>query len=156
MQMQQRLVPFFSYPSQAQQAAEFYVSVFPDARILRSVPNGMTGDVMLVEYELMGMKFVGLNTGQDWKFTEAFSLSVKCETQEEIDYLWDRLLEGGGEEMACAWLKDQFGMCWQIVPAKLDEWLSSPEPEKTKRMFEQLWQMKKLNIATLQQAFDGQ
>ncbi|MEZ6087151.1 MAG: VOC family protein [Pirellulaceae bacterium] len=155
MQIQQRITPFLSFTHQAKQAADFYVSVFPDSKILQHQPNPANGDVLTVEFELLGMKFVSLNTGQDWKFTEATSFAVSCNTQSEIDHLWNHLTSDGGRELACAWLQDRFGVYWQIVPSKLNEWFASGEPEKIARMLNALWQMKKLDIATLQAAFDN-
>ncbi|TWU04829.1 VOC family protein [Stieleria varia] len=155
MQLQQKITPFFTYPDCAQQAAEFYVSVLPDSAIVRTVRNPANDAILTVEFELCGMKFVALNAGQDWKFTEAFSLSVACDDQQELDDLWEKLQADGGSELACGWLKDRFGMCWQIVPAQLSRWLDSGKPENIQRMFESVWSMKKLDIATLQAAFDG-
>lgn len=156
MQIQQRLTPFLTYADGAEQAAKFYVSVFPDAKILRTVHNPTNGAVLTVEFEILGMKFVGLNAGQDWKFTEAFSLSVPCQTQDEIDMLWEKLTADGGRAVACGWLQDKFGMFWQVVPSKTADWLASEDPAKTQRMFGAMRQMKKLDIAKLQAAFDGE
>ncbi|MEZ6040348.1 MAG: VOC family protein [Planctomycetaceae bacterium] len=155
MEMKQRITPFLSYANQAEAAAEFYVSVVPDSRIIRKVLNPANQAVLTVEFEMCGMKFIALNAGQDWKFTEAFSLAIHCDTQEELDVLWDRLVDDGGEELACGWLKDRFGMCWQVWPSQLQSWFESENPSALQRMFEALWQMKKLDIATLQKAFDG-
>lgn len=154
MQVQQRITPFLSFPSQAGEAAEYYVSVFPDAQIIHS-QKSPDGSILLVEFSLMGMKFVSLNTGQDWKFTEATSFAVSCDTQAEIDHLWEHLVGDGGRELACSWLQDKFGVFWQIVPAQLSQWFSSGEPEKIGRMMSEMMQMKKLDIAKLQLAFDG-
>ena len=154
MLIHQKITPFLSYIDRADEAAEFYVAVFPDSKIVRKVP-GPIGGVLIVEFELSGMKFVALNAGQDWKFTEAMSLAVNCESQEEIDSLWSKLCEGG-REIQCGWLQDKFGMFWQIVPSQLSQWLDSNEPEKIGRMFGSLMQMTKLNIAGLQAAFDGE
>ena len=154
MQIRQRITPFLSFPSQAGEAAEYYVSVFPDSEIVQS-QKGSDGSIMLVEFTLMGMKFVSLNTGQEWKFTEATSFAVSCDTQADIDHLWDRLVGDGGRELACSWLQDKFGVFWQIVPAQLGEWFASGEPEKIGRMMHAMFQMTKLDIATLQSAFDG-
>jgi predicted 3-demethylubiquinone-9 3-methyltransferase (glyoxalase superfamily) len=154
MQIPQRITPFLSFPSQAGEAANYYVSVFPEAAIIHS-QSGPDGSVMLVEFTLMGMKFVSLNTGQDWRFTEATSFAVACDTQAEIDHLWSHLVGDGGRELACSWLQDKFGVFWQIVPSKLSEWFASGEPEKIGRMTNALFQMTKLDIATLQSAFDG-
>lgn len=155
MQIQQRITPFLSFPSQAQEAAQFYVSVFPDAKILRTLTNPGSEAVLTVEFELLGMKFVTLNTGQDWKFTEATSFSIACDTQSELDQLWSRLSGDGGREIACAWLQDKFGVFWQLVPTKLNEWFASGDPDRVARVLEQVWQMTKLDIAKLQSAYDG-
>ena len=155
MQIQQRIIPFLSFTNEAKEAAEYYVSVFPDARMLRLVSNPADGKTLTAEFELFGMRFVALNAGQNWKFTEATSFEVMCDTQAEIDHLWERLVGDGGRELACAWLQDKFGVFWQIVPAKLSDWLASEDAEMIQRMWGALWEMKKLDIAALQAAFDG-
>ncbi len=155
MQIKQRITPFLSYASHAEEAAEFYVSVIPDSKILRKVLNPANQSVLTVEFELCGMKFISLNAGQDWKFTEAFSLAIHCDTQDELDSLWNNLVTAGGSELACGWLKDKYGMCWQVWPSQLQPWFEANDPQALQRMFESLWQMKKLDIATLQKAFDG-
>ena len=155
MHIKQRLTPFLTFKNQALEAAEFYVSVLPDSRVLRKVNNPQDGTILTVDFELCGMKFIGLNAGQDWKFTEAFSLWVACEDQDEIDRLWRELIADGGSELACGWLKDKFGLCWQIVPGQIESWMASDQPENLRRMLEALWGMKKLDITKLQRAFDG-
>ncbi len=112
--------------------------------------------MLTVEFELAGTKFVALNAGQDWKFTEAMSQAVWCDTQSEIDRLWEQLTADDGREVACGWLQDKFGMFGQIVPSQLNEWLQSSDPQRLQQMFETLWQMKKLDRARLQSAFDGE
>lgn len=104
---------------------------------------------------MKGMKFIALNAGQDWKFTEAFSVAVECDTQEELDMIWEKLTADGGSELACGWLKDRFGMCWQIWPSELPRWMASDDAEAVQRMFQAVWQMKKLDIVTLRKAFGG-
>lgn len=156
MQIKQRITPFLSYIDRAEEAADFYVSVLPDSKILRTVANPENGSVLTVEFELSGMKFVALNTGQDWKFTEAISLAMTCDTQDELDSLWAKLTADGGREVSCGWLQDKFGMFWQIVPSQVDDWFGSSEPQKIQRMLNAVWQMKKLDIAKLQRAFDGE
>ena len=155
MQIQQRITPFLSYVDRAEEAANFYVSVLPDSKILRTVRTAANDSVLTVEFELSGMRFIALNAGQDWKFTEAMSLMIACDTQDEIDSLWTNLMAGGDSELACGWLKDKFGMCWQVVPSQFQQWLESDDPQATQRMFAALWQMKKLDIAKLKKAFDG-
>ena len=155
MKLQQRLVPFLSYKNQAEEAAEFYVSVVPNSKILRKVLNPSSESVLTIEFELCGTKFIALNAGQDWKFTEAISLAIECETQAELDSLWTKLIADGGSEMACGWLKDKFGMCWQVWPSQMQTWLASDDREALQRMFESCWQMIKLDAKTLQKAFEG-
>ena len=155
MQITQRIIPFLTYSNQAEEAAEFYVSVIPDSRIVRKILNPANQSVLTVEFELCGMKFTSLNAGQDWKFTEAFSLAINCDTQGELDSLWKNLIADGGSELACGWLKDKYGMCWQVWPTQLHHWFAADDAPTLQRMFEALWQMKKLDIATLQKAFDG-
>ena len=154
MQLKQRITPFLSYKDQAGEAADFYVSVLPDSKILSKVTNPGNGSVLTVEFQMAGMTFVALNAGQDWKFTEAMSLAVSCQSQQEIDTLWEKLTDGG-REVQCGWLQDKYGMFWQIVPAQLGEWLKSSDPQKIQRMFQALWQMTKLDIDALQKAFSS-
>lgn len=156
MQIRQRITPFLSYIDRAEEAAQFYVSAFPESRIHRTIANPANGAVLTVEFELSGMKFIALNAGQDWKFTEAISFGVYCDTQEEIDTLWAKLTADGGREVSCGWLQDKFGMFWQVWPSRLDDWFGSSDPQKLQRMFSSLWQMNKLDIETLQRAFDGE
>lgn len=154
MHFDHKLTPFLSFQSGAEDAANFYVSLLPNSRIIQTVNNPDSGAVMTVEFELSGMTFVALNTGQPWEFTEAFSLAVRCETQAEIDHLWDTLL-AGGDALACGWLKDKFGVRWQIVPATIGKMLSDPDPARAKRVFDTMVQMIKLDMAKLQEAYDG-
>ena len=130
MHIKQKLTPFLSYNTCAEEAASFYVSVVPDSRIVRTIRNPEGTAVMTVEFELAGMQLVALNAGQPWEFTNAFSLSIACETQEEIDNLWSKL-SAGGKELHCGWLTDKFGMSWQIVPARINEWMSDPDPARS-------------------------
>ncbi len=156
MKLQQRITPFLSYQNRAAEAAEFYVSVLPNSQIIRRVKHPANDSILTVEFELCGMKFIALNAGQDWKFTESMSLVIECDTQEQLDSIWSKLTADGGSELACGWLKDKFGMCWQVWPTQLQNWMSSDDATALQRMFESVWQMKKLDIATLQKAFDGQ
>lgn len=155
MTQSQRITPFLTFKDQADEAAEFYVASVPDSRILRKVKNPHADGILTVEFELKGMKFIALNAGQDWKFTEAFSIAVECDTQEELDALWEKLTANGGAELACGWLRDRFGMCWQIWPSELPRWMASDDAEAVQRMFQAVWQMKKLDIVTLRKAFEG-
>lgn len=154
MKIEQRVTPFLSFNHQAKEAAEFYVSIIPDSRIKRTVTNPANGSVMLVEFVLGGVRFNSLNVGQDWEFTNAFSLSVGCETQEEIDRLWEALTDGG-KEIDCCWLRDKFGVAWQVVPARIGEWMSDPDPAKSGRVMGALMQMVKPDLARLAAAYEG-
>lgn len=153
MRFQNKITPFLGFQSEAEDAANFYVSVLPDARILRTVKHPDTQAVLTVEFELAGMTFVALNTGRPWEFTGAFSLAVGCETQAEIDDLWTRLLDGG-EALACGWLKDKFGVHWQITPRAIGAMISDPDPVRAKRVFDAMCQMVKMDIDALQTAYD--
>ncbi len=157
--MQQRIVPNLWFDTEAEEAAEFYCSVFDDSRIVsvahypESGPRE-AGMVMVVEFELDGQRFVAINGGPEFEFDEAVSFQITCETQEEIDYYWDRLTDGG-EEGPCGWLKDRYGLSWQIVPTRLTELVSDPDPEKSERAMRAMLDMKKIDIATLERAAAG-
>lgn len=153
------IVPCLWFDSQAEEAANFYVSVFKYSRVLKmsrygEAGPGPAGSVMTVEFELDGQRFIALNGGPHFKFTEAISFSVDCKTQEEVDTLWDRLTEGG-EEVQCGWLKDKYGLSWQIVPTILAELLSDPDPRKAERVMKAMLKMRKIDIAGLRQAYEG-
>ena len=155
----QRIVTNLWFDTEAEEAAEFYISIFKDSRIVHVAryteagprPAGM---VMTVEFELDGQRFIGINGGPEFKFDEAISLMINCETQDEIDYYWERLTEGG-EESQCGWLKDRYGLSWQVVPTGMDEVFSDPDPERARRAMEALLKMRKLDIAALRSAGDG-
>lgn len=161
----QKIIPNLWFDNQAEEAAEFYTSIFKNARIgqvsrygkegyeIHGMPEGT---VMTVEFELEGQSFVALNGGPQFKFTEAVSFIVNCESQAEVDHFWTRLGEGGDESaQVCGWLKDKFGLSWQIVPTVLNELLQDEDPEKSQRVMKALLQMKKLEIEALQQAYAG-
>jgi predicted 3-demethylubiquinone-9 3-methyltransferase (glyoxalase superfamily) len=157
--MQQKIVPNLWFDTEAEEAAEFYTSVFENSRIVNVTHYTEAGPreegmVMTVEFELDGQRFVGINGGPEFKFDEAVSLAIECEDQEEIDYFWQRLTDGG-EESQCGWLKDRYGLSWQVVPDVLIEMLQSKDPEKSKRAMAAMLKMRKLDIAALQQAYDG-
>ncbi|TWT75121.1 VOC family protein [Allorhodopirellula solitaria] len=154
MHFKNKITPFLGFQSEAEEAVNFYVSVLPDSRILKTVRNPDSGAVMTVEFELAGMTFVALNSGQRWEFTEAFSLAIACESQEEIDDLWGKLLDGG-ETLACGWLKDKFGVRWQIVPSTIGQMIGDSDPVRAKRVFDAMCEMIKLDVAKLQDAYDG-
>jgi len=155
----QKITPFLWFDNNCEEAMNFYVSVFKNSKVV-SVTRygeggpGPKGTVMTGTFELDGQKFMALNGGPHFKFTEAISLFVNCETQLEVDELWEKLSEGGAKSQ-CGWLKDKYGLSWQIVPTVLGELLSDPDPVKSKRVMEALLQMSKLDIATLKRASEG-
>jgi predicted 3-demethylubiquinone-9 3-methyltransferase (glyoxalase superfamily) len=155
----QKITPFLWFDNNAEEAMNFYTSIFPDSKIgkISRYPEagpGPAGSVMTAEFTLQGQKFLALNGGPRFKFTEAVSFLVSCENQAELDHYWDKLLEGGGETQACGWLKDRFGLSWQICPSKIGEWLSSPDKEKRERVMNAVWSMVKLDIPTLERAYE--
>ncbi|MGV3710916.1 MAG: VOC family protein [Gemmatimonas sp.] len=153
------------FDAQGEDAANFYVSIFDNSKIIsisRYTDEGFefhrrpAGSVMTVEFELDGNRFTALNGGPDFKFSEAISFEINCETQEDIDYFWEKLSEGGDPNaQQCGWLKDKFGLSWQVVPAIMWEMQQDPDKRKVDRMLRAMFQMKKLDIAELQRAFDG-
>jgi predicted 3-demethylubiquinone-9 3-methyltransferase (glyoxalase superfamily) len=156
--MPTKISPCLWFDSQAEEAAKFYTSIFPKSKILRTVRNpegarGPAGAVLTVEFELDGQRFTGLNGGPDFQFTEAISFVVHCETQKEVDSYWDALLAGGTPSQ-CGWLKDQYGVSWQIVPTVLPELLGDPDPRKAQRVMEAMLKMIKLDIEALKKAHD--
>ena len=138
--MSQKITPFLWFDNQAEEAAKFYVSVFKDSKMGAVSP-------MTAAFEIEGQPFIALNGGPQFKFTEAVSFVVNCDTQKEIDYYWDKLASGGGKEVQCGWLKDKYGLSWQIVPTQLPELV-----KKSGRVMEALMHMKKLDLASLQKA----
>ncbi len=153
------ITPFLWFDSEAEEAAQLYTSIFPNSRILDvarygAAGPGAPGTVMTVEFELDGRRFVALNGGPMYRFTEAVSFVVSCETQDEVDHYWDALSEGG-EEGPCGWLKDRYGLSWQIVPSSLSTLLSDPDPERSQRAMSAMLGMRKLVIAELEAAAQG-
>jgi predicted 3-demethylubiquinone-9 3-methyltransferase (glyoxalase superfamily) len=146
------ITPFLWYDSQAEEAMNFYASVFPHAKV--GNVSRAQGRVMAVEFELEGQKFIALNAGPVYKFTEAVSFFVGCDTQEEIDRYWDALLQGGTPEQ-CGWLKDRYGLSWQIVPKLLSTLMTDPDREKAKRVSEAMLKMVKFDIAEIERAARG-
>ena len=147
------ITPFLWFDTQAEEAMSFYASVFKRSKVI-SV-NRAQGKVMAVQFELEGQRFMALNGGPAFPFTEAISLFVGCETQQEIDELWGRLTADGGAPSRCGWLKDKFGLSWQIVPNSLGRMLSDPDPAKANRVMNAMLQMEKLDLQRLEQARDG-
>ncbi len=156
MATMQKVTPCLWFDGQAEEAAQFYTALFPDSRIGKVVRYGEAGpgppgSVVTVSFELFGQEFTGLNGGPMFTFSEAVSFAIHCEAQGEVDRYWDALTEGG-EEQPCGWLKDRFGLSWQVVPTMLPELLSDPDPARAQRATEAMLQMKKLDIAALQKA----
>ena len=154
----QKITPFLWFDSHAEEAANFYVSIFKNSTI-KSVSRygeggpGPKGTVMSVTFQLAGQDFMALNGGPLYTFTPAVSFFVNCESQQEIDELWEKLT-AGGEEVRCGWLKDKFGLSWQIIPTALGEMLQDKDPEKSKRVMQAMMQMNKLDIAALKRAYE--
>jgi len=154
----QKITPFLWFDGKAEEAMKFYVSIFKNSKVLGvsrygEAGPGPKGSVMTVRFELDGQEFIGLNGGPQFKFTEAVSFSVDCKTQKEVDELWEKLSEGG-EQGPCGWLKDKYGLSWQIVPSILGKLLGDKDPAKANRVMKAMLQMKKLDIAGLQKAYD--
>ena len=147
-----KITPFLWFDGQAEEAANFYASIFKDAKILNV--SRKDGKVLVVTFELMGQRFMALNAEPIFKFTEAVSFFVDCETQEEVDYYWNRLLEGG-QKSRCGWLKDKYGLSWQIIPSALMRLMGDPDPAKSKAVFEAMLKMEKIVIADLEKAYQG-
>ena len=157
--MQQRITPNLWFDTEAEEAAEFYTSIFTRSRIInvtRYTEAGPreAGMVMTVAFELDGQRFVGINGGPEFKFDEAVSLEVKCENQDEVDYYWERLSDGG-EEGQCGWLKDRYGLSWQVVPTGMEELFADADPDRARRAMEAMLGMGKLDIAALRRAAEG-
>jgi predicted 3-demethylubiquinone-9 3-methyltransferase (glyoxalase superfamily) len=156
----QKITTFLWFDDQAEEAVELYTSVFDDSRVLDvqrygEQGRGTPGTVMTLTFELAGQRFIALNGGPHFRFTEAISLYVDCATQEEVDDLWTRLTADGGQEGECGWLKDRFGLSWQIIPRTLTDLLADPDPEKSQRVMRAMLTMKKLDIQGLKDAHAG-
>jgi predicted 3-demethylubiquinone-9 3-methyltransferase (glyoxalase superfamily) len=149
----QRITPFLWFDGKAEEAMKFYVSIFKNSKIV-STMAGPDGKVLTGTFQLEGQEFMALNGGPQFKFTEAISLFVNCETQAEVDELWNKLTAGGAESQ-CGWLKDKFGLSWQIIPSTLGRLLGDKDRVKANRAMQAMLQMKKIDIARLQQAFDA-
>jgi len=155
----QKITPFLWFNGKAEEAARFYASIFKNSKVLSvsrygEAGPGPKGTVMSVTFQLEGQEFYALNGGPQFKFTEAISLYVNCETQDEVDELWEKLSAGGGETSRCGWLKDKFGLSWQIVPTVLGKLLQDKDPKKSERVMKAMLEMDKLDIKRLQQAYD--
>jgi predicted 3-demethylubiquinone-9 3-methyltransferase (glyoxalase superfamily) len=153
----QKIKTFLWFDSNAEQAVKFYVSVFKNSKVLAVSKYGEgtpkpKGSVMTIEFQLEGQKFIALNGGPHFKFTEAISLLVDCSSQKEVDTFWRKLTADGGQEIECGWLKDKFGLCWQIVPTKLMKLIADKDAAKANRVMQAMMKMKKIDIAGLEKA----
>ncbi|HEY7000755.1 MAG TPA: VOC family protein [Candidatus Udaeobacter sp.] len=158
----QKITPFLWFDNQAEEAVKFYTSVFKNSkvgRILRydeassKAAGGPVGSVLTIEFEIEGQKFTALNGGPQFKFTESVSFVVNCKTQEEVDYFWEKLIAGGGRESACGWLKDKFGLSWQVTPTVLIDMLNDKDAKKAGRVMKAMMEMDKIDIKKLEEAY---
>ena len=154
----QKITPFLWFNGQAEEAANFYISLFKNSRIINiarygEAGPGPKGTAMTATFELAGQRFIALNAGPQFKFSEAISFLINCETQQEIDELWEKL-SAGGEKSRCGWLKDKYGLSWQVIPTALGEMLQDKDPGKSQRVMQAMLQMDKIDIARLKQAYD--
>jgi len=157
--MPKRITPNLWFDTEAEQAADFYTAVFPNSRVVNKThyPEGApreAGTVMTVDFELDGQRFTGINGGPEFKFDEAVSFLINCKDQEEVDYYWEKLTDGG-QEGPCGWVKDRFGLSWQVVPEGMEDLFADPDPERAQRAMQCMLQMRKLDIAELRRAADG-
>ena len=156
-----KIFPSLWYAKEAEEAAKFYASIFPNSRVdrvtpmLSESPSGPPGSVKVVDFTLFGQRFQAMTAGPHHEFNDAISISVLCDDQKELDRYWSALLEGGGKELACGWLMDKFGLRWQIVPAVFDELMSSADPARSKRVTDAMMKMVKFDIAALEAAARG-
>jgi predicted 3-demethylubiquinone-9 3-methyltransferase (glyoxalase superfamily) len=156
-----KITPVLWFDGKAEEAARFYVTLLPNSHVDNvgkspaDTPSGPEGTVLTVDFTLAGQRFQGLNGGPDFKFTEAISFSIDCEDQAEVDRLWSALTTNGGEESVCGWLKDRFGLSWQIIPRRLPELLADPDPQRARRAMEAMLKMVKIDVAELERAADG-
>ena len=160
MAINQKITPFLWFDNNAEEAMNFYVSIFKDSKIIEvarygDAGPGPKGTVMTGTFQLEGQQFMALNGGPHFKFTEAISLFVNCETQQEVDDLWNKLCAGGGAPSQCGWLKDKFGLSWQIIPSILGKLLGDKDPAKSKRVMEAMLKMIKIDINALKKAYEG-
>jgi predicted 3-demethylubiquinone-9 3-methyltransferase (glyoxalase superfamily) len=158
--MKPGITPNLWFDTEAEEAAEFYCSILPDSRVLNKThypdSSDRQGKVLTVDWEMNGQRFTGINGGPEFKFDEAISLLIECEDQDELDRYWDSLLADGGKESMCGWLKDRYGVSWQVVPAGMDELFADSDPARVDRAWQAMMDMRKLDIAALQAAADGE
>jgi predicted 3-demethylubiquinone-9 3-methyltransferase (glyoxalase superfamily) len=151
----QKITPFLWFDNQAEEAMNFYISIFKNSKVLGVTP-GPNGIAQSVTFELEGQQFMALNAGPQFKFNEAISFFVECKTQKEVDELWEKLTADGGEESMCGWLKDKYGLSWQIIPSILGKMLGDRDPVKAQRVMQAMLQMRKIDVEGLRQAYEGQ
>ena len=151
----QKITPFLWYSNEAEEAAAFYAAIFPDSRVTRVTAVPSAGSTKLVEFVLFGQPFIAMSAGGADSFNHSISLMVNCDDQEELDRYWNALLEGGGSPDACGWLKDRFGVSWQIIPTDQIEMMADPDPAKARRVAEAMMKMVKLDVAALKAAYSG-
>lgn len=149
-----KITPFLWFDNQAEEAMNFYTSIFKNSRVL-GIQRGPDGRAQSVNFELEGQELIGFNAGPEFKFNEAISLYVDCRDQQEVDELWNRLISDGGEESQCGWLKDKYGLSWQIVPSALGRYLNDPDPVKAQRVMQAMLKMRKIDVDGLKQAYEG-
>lgn len=156
-----KITPCLWYDGKAQEAAEFYVSLLPESQVDKvwlspaDTPSGPEGTVLLVDFTLAGQQFQALNGGPEFQFNEAISLVTDCQDQAEVDRLWEALIADGGEPSVCGWLKDRFGVSWQIVPRRLNELMADPDPGRARRATEAMLNMRKIEVAELERAVEA-
>ena len=156
-----KIAPCLWFDGQAEEAAEFLTSLFPNSRVEKvnraaaDTPSGPQGSVLTVDFTLAGQQFIGLNGGPDFTFNEAISLSIDCEDQHEVDRYWEKLVEGGGEHSVCGWLKDRYGISWQVIPRQLPEMLNGPDRAGAARDMKAMLEMTKIDVAKLREAYEG-
>ena len=156
-----KITPCLWFDGQAEEAATFYTSLLPDSRIKRvnraaaDTPSGAQGSVLSVDFTLAGQDFIGLNGGPDFQFNEAISFSIDCADQAEVDRYWEQLVGGGGEHSVCGWLKDRYGVSWQVIPTRLPELVNGPDPEGAARAMKAMLEMTKIDVAKIEEAYAG-
>lgn len=149
-----KITPFLWFDTQAEEAMNFYVSIFKNSKV-HNISRGPDGKAFIVSFELDGQEFMALNAGPQFKFNESISMYVDCADQTEVDDLWNKLTADGGEESMCGWLKDKYGLSWQIIPRQLGELMADSDPVKAGRVRDAMLQMQKISVADLQKAYDG-
>ncbi len=155
-----KIFPMLWFDTQAEDAANFYCSIFENSRVTKVSRYGESGpgpkgSVMVAEFEIDGQKFTGLNAGPQFKFNESISFVISCESQKEVDYYWEKLTADGGQESMCGWLKDKFGLSWQVTPTRLLELVQSDDPARSQRAMQAMMQMRKIDIAKIEEAAQG-